>query len=895
MKIPLSTYRIQFNPSFGFKETKNIIPYLKELGITTIYGSPIQQSRNDSQHGYDMVDFSRIDSQLGGEKNFQQLIKQIKNSQMSWLQDIVPNHMAYHTTNPFLYDILKNGNKSTYADYFDIDWQHKDEKLHGKLLFPFLEKPLEDCIQEGLMQLSYEDGKFLVNYHDFSLPFKQDNFHEILSFFLNLVRVDEQSTLPAKDSAKILWLLDKVNKNSYKFSYQFWERLLMAQNYLPAYWKESRKEINYRRFFSINELICLKIEKKNVFDSAHQLILKEVLQGNINGLRVDHLDGLFNPKKYLDRLRKGVADTYIVVEKILKPEEILPVSFSTEGNTGYDFLYYVNNLFCLKRNKGKFFNCYLSFIGKQYDIAQLLRKKKKLILKQQMYGDLRNITNFFYEYHQQFHKNRYPVINWGKLLKALQEIMISLPCYRTYISQTSVKKKDINQLLQIINYTKQVNPELNAELQFISTLLLNLLNKNLNELERKSAIWLVMRLQQFTGPLMAKGMEDTLLYCYHPLLSLNEVGGEPGNFGINKNKFYAFLKKREQKWPYSMNASTTHDTKRGEDVRARINVLSEIPECWQKKLTYWHQLNLSKKVKEKYLLFPDNNMEYFLYQTLIGTLPFSGLIGINEAYIERIQNYLIKAAREAKIYTSWLNPYQPYETILTSFVADILKKENNTFLNDLCDFQKYISYYGLLNSLSQVVLKLTCPGIPDFYQGSELWDFRLVDPDNRQPVNYDHRIKLLQNIRTSIENNENYIYFLKELMHNPEDGRIKLFLIYQLLKLRNKKQDFFLKSSFVPLPVHGKYKNNIISYMRTYNNKIIISLVPRFCTSLVQINQFPLGTDIWENTVVALPKNIGYTGSELISKKTVRLAKLTPVGNILKYFPVAVILSDKEK
>jgi (1->4)-alpha-D-glucan 1-alpha-D-glucosylmutase len=342
-----------------------------------------------------------------------------------------------------------------------------------------------------------------------------------------------------------------------------------------------------------------------------------------------------------------------------------------------------------------------------------------------------------------------------------------------------------------------------------------------------------------------------------------------------------------------MNASTTHDTKRGGDVRARINVLSEIPEYWQKKLTYWHQLNLPKKVKDKSLLFPDNNMEYFLYQTLIGTFPFSGTIAINENYIERIQKYLIKAARETKFYTSWLNPYQPYETILTSFVTDILKKKNNPFLNDLSDFQKYISHYGVLNSLSQVVLKLTCPGIPDFYQGSELWDFRLVDPDNRQPVNYDCRIKLLQDIKASIQNNENF-YFLKELLHNPGDGKIKLFLIYQLLQIRNKEQNLFLKGSFAPVPIHGKYKNNIIAYMRTYNNKIIISVVPRFCTELVRIGQYPLGADVWNNTFVELPKNIKYSGLDLISQQPLKLTELTPVGNILKHFPVAAILTDKE-
>lgn len=894
MKIPLSTYRIQFNPAFKFKEAKNIIPYLKKLGISSVYASPIQQSKAESQHGYDMTDYTRIDSQLGGENNFQKLIKQIQNIQMGWIQDIVPNHMAYHPANPFIYDILKKGNQSAYSKYFDIDWQQKDTELHGKLLFPFLEKPLDDCLRENLFQLSYKSGKFFLKYHDFNLPLKQDSLREVLPFYTDLIPPDKQNSLPATDSTKISWLLDMVNKNNSPSNHLFWQRLLMEQHYLPGYWKDSRARINYRRFFSINELICLKTETKNVFDSVHQFIFKEVQQENITGLRIDHLDGLFNPKQYLERLHKGVPGTYTIVEKILQPAEMLPLNFSAEGTTGYDFLYYVNNLFCQKKNKTKFFNIYHSFTGQQADISQLLLKKKKLILKQQMYGDLNNLTNLFYEYYQQNQKNIFPLISKKNLLKALQEILISFPSYRTYISQSTVSKKETNIILQIINQAKTVNPELKNEFQLIAVLMTSLLNKTLNKAERKKILPLIMRLQQLTGPLMAKGMEDTLLYCYHPLLSLNEVGGEPENFGITKNNFYSFIKKRRRRWPYSMNASTTHDTKRGEDVRSRINVLSEMPVYWQKKLTYWHQLNSNKKTEHESLLFPDNNMEYFFYQTLIGTLPFSGLKGINENYIERIQKYLLKAAREAKVFTSWLNPFQPYETILNSFTKEVLEKNNNFFLSDLCDFQKHISHYGLLNSLSQTVLKLTCPGVPDFYQGAELWDFRLVDPDNRQAVNYNYRIKLLQEIITTMQNNEDYSNMLKDFLNNPEDGKIKLFLIYQLLKLRNREQELFLQGSFSPLPVYGKYKNNVISYLRVYNNKIFISVVPRFCTKLVEINQFPLGTEIWENTFIKLPKNIGHSGCDLINEQPVRLIELTPVGNILKYFPTAVILTNKE-
>jgi len=900
MKIPLSSYRIQFNPSFGFEETEKIIPYLKNLGISDIYASPILEPKTGSKHGYDLADFSKIDPQLGGEKAFYHLAEQIKKAQLGWIQDIVPNHMAYHPSNPFLYDVLEKGQHSIYSEYFDINWQIKDSELKGKLLFPFLEKPLENCLQEKLLQLIYSDTKkqFFIHYRDFRLPLKQQSFQEILSIYIDLMPQEKQNSIPVKGSAKILWLLDRVNKNNSELSYLFWQRLLATQNFLLSYWKNSGKEINYRRFFSINELICLKIETRNVFDEVHRLILQEVRQGNITGLRIDHLDGLFNPKQYLKKLRKEVPDTYTVVEKILQPDEMMLSSFSTEGNTGYDFLYYVNHLFCQKKTKTEFLNSYHSFINQKQHPDQLLLKKKRLILKQQMYSDLKNIVQLFYDYYQQHLKQSYPLLDKKKMLTALQEMMIRLPVYRTYISPSCLNKEEINQIIKMISQTEQAHPGLKNELKYISFGIFNpLLSKKLTIEKKKELMKLIMRWQQFTGPLMAKGMEDTLLYCYHPLISLNEVGGEPEKYGITKRRFYSFMKKRRQKWPYSMNASTTHDTKRGEDIRARINVLSEIPEYWQKKLNDWHQLNLSKKIKKNSLLFPDKNMENFLYQTLIGTLPFAGLTGINDGYLKRIQQYLLKSAREAKIYTSWINPYKPYEEILTAFTANILessKNRDNLFLSDLLDFHQYISFYGLLNSLSQLALKLTCPGIPDFYQGSELWDLRLVDPDNRRPIDYNDRINMLQEIKTSIQNAKNNIYLLKEFLSKPENGKIKLFIIYQLLQLRNREPELFLKGSFIPLSVQGKYKDNIIAYLRTYKNKTLITIVPRFCTKIVKSGQYPLGNKLWKNTSIELPKKTRYSGLEFISQQPIRLAELTPIGNIFRYFPIAVILTDKE-
>ena len=901
MRIPLSTYRFQFTPSFRFEDVEKIVPYLKDLGISDIYASPILESKTGSQYGYDLIDFREINHQLGGEKAFYRLVRQIKKGGIGWLQDIVPNHMAYHSSNPFLYDVLEKGKKSIYGGYFDINWQTKDPLLKGKLLFPFLEKPLKDCLQEKLIQLLYEKGKFYIGYHDFRLPLSYQNIGEILSLFQKQIPDQGQQSIPEREpeNENIQWLLAQVNKNpSHPDTIPFWQELLSRQYYLLSHWKEARENINYRRFFSINELICLKAEGKPVFDAIHQRILAEINKGNISGLRIDHLDGLFDPRQYLERLKRGLANTYLVVEKILQPGEMLPSDFLTEGNTGYDFLYYLNNLFCQKRNKIPFLRIYHSFTGQKLNIANLLLKKKRIILKQQMYGDLKNLAQLFYDYYKQHHlKSRlHPFISYEKLILSLQEIMIRMPVYRTYLSPSHLNKKDINRITEIMTQTRQAHPELTNDIDYLLSAIIHpLANKKLSEKDKNELLQLIMRWQQFTGPLMAKGMEDTLLYCYHPLVSLNEVGGEPATFGVTKNEFYRFVKKRLQKWPYSMNTSMTHDTKRGEDVRARINVLSEIPKQWQKKLYYWHQLNLTKKKKVYSLLFPDKNMEYFIYQTLIGTIPFSGLSGVSRVYTQRIQEYLIKSAREAKIYTSWQNPYVPYEEALTNFTDEILNQvdqKSNPFLNDLFAFHKLVSHYGLLNSLSQVLLKLTCPGVPDFYQGSELWDLRLVDPDNRAPVDYTCRIHLLEDIQS--KQKQDHIALLKELLEKPADGRVKLFLTHQLLKLRNKEPEVFQKGSFVPLSVQGRYKNHTIAYLRTYQNKSILIVVPRFCTTMVKPGQYPLGIDIWQDTYIKLPISIKLTALEWICHQSIQLGNLIPVGKILKNFPVAVILIKKE-
>ena len=938
MRIPVATYRLQFNQSFSFQQAETITPYLKRLGISDIYASPILQSKKGSQHGYDMIHFGKIDPQLGGEKDFQHLSRSCKKLGLGWLQDIVPNHMAYHPSNPFLYDLLKKGKESVYHDYFDIDWHSPIPELQGKILFPFLEKDVMECLKEKLLALHYQKEQLFLQYREFYLPINPQGYREIIHSFLSVEQWPEQSKIYLeKDTYKILkqwkhecnkspanqklqhgeqpikWVLQnfrqKIKKNcklkkaflfwlkqlnhaaleSYPLS--IWHKILSQQYYHLAFWKMASKKINYRRFFSINELISLQVERKKVFNAIHACLFKAVHKKEITGLRIDHIDGLFNPAQYCQRVKTQLPDIYLVAEKILQPEEELPSHFTTQGTTGYDFLYHANNLFCQSENSSRIKQIYQDFIKKNINVSQLQIKKKKMILKQQMDADLQNLTQLFLDYYQKNHLEIFPSLNQINLKQVLTEVMIRLPVYRTYISPLKSNRKDIVLIMGILEKINTIFSELNDEIDYIKTYIIKPVQGKGSTPKKQDLFRLIMRWQQFTGPLMAKGVEDTLLYCYNPLISLNEVGGNIESFGISKQNFFQFIVRR-QYWPHSMNTTSTHDNKRGEDVRARINVLSEIPECWQKKVNHWHRLNLNKKQKIKSHYFPENNMEYFLYQTLIGTLPFAGCRDISATYINRIKNYLIKSAREAKIYTSWLNSNSFYENSLLDFMEQImLPGKDNAFLKDLLSFAKIISHYGILNSLSQLSIKVTAPGVPDFYQGTELWNFNLVDPDNRHPVDFNLRQLHLKEIQQLQEKEP--LCLLKSLLKNPNNGKIKLYLTYQLLKLRHKENDIFRKGSFYPLPIRGKYQHHVIAYLRESKYKGIIVIVPRFLARIVRAGQYPFGENIWKNTSIQLPFPKKETGIDWVSQQTIKINPILKVSQTLKYFPVSVILYTK--
>ncbi|MFW6185810.1 MAG: malto-oligosyltrehalose synthase [Halobacteriota archaeon] len=921
---PISTYRIQFNPSFGFEHVREVISYLSDMNISSIYASPIFKPREGSTHGYDIVDPNQLNPELGTQEEFEILCDELNEFHMGWLQDIVPNHMAYDRQNELLMDIMESGEDSKYYSFFDIQWDHPYESIKGKILAPFMGDFFGESLERGEIRLDYGQNGFFINYFDLSFPLKIDSYATILSHglrnlkrkigehpdytkFLGILYVlrthpdgEEEYDKPGFVK-RMLWELYTKNEDIKDFidhnvllfngtvgesqSFELLETLLREQLFRLSFWKVASEEINYRRFFSINELICLRVEDEEVFNYTHSLVLDMLKKGKFSGIRVDHIDGLYDPTDYLRRLREK-AD-YVIVEKILEPEEELPSFWPVEGTTGYEFIYYVNNLFCRRENEREFDRIYSSFTGMNKSYSELLLEKKRLIIGKHMAGDVENLAlllkNISSKYRHGSDKTLYGI------KRALVEIMAQFPIYRTYTSSTASREKDREFIKEAIRKARRKIPDLQHELNYIQDFLLLELWTSLSEEEKEQFIHFVMRFQQFTGPLMAKGFEDTFLYVYNRFISLNEVGGEPIKFGISIESFHEFNKKRTKN-PHTLNATSTHDTKRGEDVRARLNVLSEMPQEWEESMKEWAEINRSKKKVVEGEEVPDKNDEYFLYQTLVGAYPFDNELS---EFTQRIKDYVIKAIREAKVHTAWIKPDSDYEEAFVSFVDDILEPgDDNQFLSAFLPFVKKVSYPGIFNSLSQTLIKITAPGVPDFYQGTELWDLNLVDPDNRRPIDFEKRKKLLQ----QISEREDTLELIQELLSSYRDGRIKLFLIQRALKARKENMEVFQKGDYVPLEVKGKYQDHIIAFARAKGERWAVTVAPRFVSGLAGVNEmgekyYPLDS-IWEDTHIVIPAGLkplkdSITGIELDGDEKLM------VRDALKYFPVALILGER--
>ncbi|MBD3887137.1 malto-oligosyltrehalose synthase [Phormidium tenue FACHB-886] len=932
MRIPITTYRIQFNSEFRFEDAKQIVDYLARLGISDLYASPIFKATAGSTHGYDVTDPTQLNPELGTQEDFDALVEQLQQHQMGWLQDIVPNHMSYSSQNEWLIDVLENGPSSRYVDYFDIAWNAPFEASQEPILVPLLGNFYGACLENGEIQLQYDENGLSVSYYSLQIPLRLESYTTFLShnlgslgrtlgrrhpYFIRLLGIlyllknlssdiaEKQREDQAAFVKGMLWELYSDSEEIKEFidtnvktfngeagkaeSFNLLDALLSDQFFRLSYWKVGAEEINYRRFFTVNELISVKVEELKVFNHTHDLIAKLVKEGKFTGLRVDHIDGLYSPTQYLERLQEKTGDTYITVEKILQPGEKLPPVWQMQGTSGYDYMNFVNSIFCKTDNEEQFNQIYSALTGNNIPFEDLAVQKKHLILDKNLAGDIDNLAFLMKKIAGKYRYGNDFTINGLK--RALAEVLTQFSIYRTYTNADGVLETDRPYIEEVIQAAKDNASMLVNELNFIEKLMLLQYEDTLTQAEKDQWLYLVMRIQQYSGPLMAKGVEDTALYIYNRLLSLNEVGGNPERFGIPVSEFHDFNRERQECWAKAMSATATHDTKRGEDVRARLNVLSEMPEEWRQQVQRWTAMNRVHKTKLKNALMPDRNDEYALYQTLVGAFPFDE--GEYASFADRVKDYMLKAIRESKVYTAWLRQNSAYEEACTNFVQAVLDApEQNEFLREFLPFQKRVAYYGIFNSLSQTLIKITSPGIPDFYQGTELWDLSLVDPDNRRPVNFEQRLSFLTAIHEQAKADP--LNLIEELLAHKEDGRIKLFLIVQTLKARREYLNVFQNGSYQPLETGGKFQDNIIAFSKQDGNTTILTVTPRFLTDVVHPNEYPLGEQAWADTHLKLPPQTASNWKNLITNQTVGADGVLSIGETLKHFPVALLVNQSD-
>lgn len=891
MKIPTATYRIQFNYEFGFRDARSIVDYLHQIGISDIYASPVFSANPCSMHGYDMTDPGRLNPELGTDQDFQDLSDEIRQRQMGWLQDFVPNHMAYSRYNPWLMDVLEYGPQSPFFSYFDILWDHPDPELNGKVLAPFLGAPLETVITNGQLTLTYDPDGFAVEYYEHRFPVcltsvgaltEQIPQNENTRFLTELKTMTDrdaaqkhkidlyeeyQSASPTQTAIDAL--LEQVNAAP-----ALMRQLMTEQYYLPAFWKTVGEKINYRRFFYINDLICLNLDRPEVFQAVHVSLSEWMNKQVITGLRIDHLDGLRYPGKYLRDLRQTFPDLYIVAEKILEKDEPIPTDWPLQGTTGYDFGNYVTALLCDRNNRDAFMEGYGRFTGLNPDYDELLYQKKKMVIHRHLSGDVDNLirllrrTTTFSE----------PDVPDGELSATLITLIAAFPVYRTYIEDRSVDDADREVLTQAFSQARRHTPERSSLLDRIHDVFLSP-NQTEKDLD------FITRFQQITGPAMAKGFEDTLLYIYNPLVSLNEVGSMPDTFGISPQAFHAFNQNRTQT-PLTLNTMSTHDTKRGEDVRARLNVLSEMPDQWFKKVASWHEINRCHKTDVNDEPAPDRNDEYLIYQTLVGALPVE--TGDYEPFYQRLKDYMMKVIREAKVHTTWVESNEAYEQAVLGFLENLFQHPQSVlFWKDFLIFQQRIHQYGLINTLAQTVLKLTCPGIPDIYQGTEDWDLNLVDPDNRRPVDYPHHMHLLEQIDEL--NRKNKSDCLHGLFLQQNSGIMKLYIIQKTLHLREKYPMLFAEGEYIPLQTKGPHQDHIVAFIRRREQQYVLVVVPRLVSGLVSNGRMPVGKIIWEDTGIVLPSSWRAEGADIFTDRQNAPRDVLLVADILQDFPVSII------
>ncbi|WP_158044436.1 malto-oligosyltrehalose synthase [Skermanella pratensis] len=925
--IPRATYRLQFNKDFQFDDASALTGYMARLGISHLYASPYMKARPGSTHGYDIVDHNAINPELGGEEGFKRLIAALKQAGLGQIVDFVPNHMGVGgADNAWWLNILEWGQDSAYAGYLDIDWEPDRRFLQGKLLIPFLGDQYGKVLEDGDLALKFdaEEGSFAVwAYGTHKLPICPLNYAEILGHdnpdLENLgdafgalptfrPHVERRASELKAELASLVAgkpeVAEAVEVGIKRFtgtagqpdSFRALHELIQQQNWRAAYFKVAADDINYRRFFNINELAGLRMEQPELFELSHQLVLSLVEDGTLDGIRIDHIDGLVDPKGYCIRLReKAPRPFYLVVEKILAHHEHLREDWPIEGTTGYEFTNLVGGIFVDASAEESFNRIYTEFTGQTRSFEDIVHESKIRIMEHEMASELNVLAR---------DAARIARSNWRTadftnniLHSALKEIVARFPVYRTYIDGSAPAESDRRYIdWAIAQARRAVDAADPSVFDFLQALLTgDLVAEPRSGYSRFAVIRLAMRVQQYSGPVMAKGLEDTAFYRYNRLVSLNEVGGHPELFGVSVSAFHHANAERARRWPHAMLGTSTHDTKRGEDTRARINVLSEIPEEWERQIRTWSRMIRARRGDMAGTAPPDKNDEYLLYQLLVGSWP-AELTNVTQpdaallkGYIGRVEGAMIKSIREAKVHSTWAAPNTEYEEAVIAFLHECLDvSRRSPFLEAFVPFQARVARLGALNGLAQALLKLTVPGVPDIYQGSEMWNLSLVDPDNRLPVDYDMHQRALDQLEGELEQDP---ACLPALFDHWQDGVVKLAVTRQALKLRGEKPELFAHGSYEALAAQGAKSDQVCAFARIHEGASVIVAVPRLVARLEDDPD-------WGDTAVVLPTSVGAgRWRNLLTDAVVEAepredGAAFPAGKLMGKFPFALLVPE---
>ena len=890
-RIPTSTYRLQLHKEFTFDDAAAIAGYLHELGISHIYCSPYLQAAPGSMHGYDVVDPQRVNQELGGASAHERFCARLDELGMGQVLDIVPNHMSLGKENRYWWDVLENGPLSRYASYFDIDWRPQEERLRDKVLVPILPDQYGRILQDGNIKVTRSGVRFQVEVSDQTFPVapvslpailhraadyaKSDTLNFLAASFGRLPSPEyvDRRTILARDRDKLvlLGLLERLCAEEPKVAEMIdrsitelntnldaLDDFLNQQNYRLAYWKSADQQLGYRRFFDVNTLIGLRVEREHVFEETHALILDWLQSGVLDGVRVDHPDGLRDPLEYFRRLRERAPDAWIVGEKILEPGEFLREDWPIEGTSGYDFLNAVNGVLVHREGLAELSSIYVDFTAEPGDFEAVAHDKKIAVTQEALGSDVNRLTSLFVEICEANRNQR--DYTRAEIRRAIREMAACFRIYRTYVvpARDEITDEDTACIAEATECARQHRQDIDGGLfDFLRDVLTTAVTG------KKESEFLLL-FQQFTGPVMAKGVEDTAFYCFNRLVGLNEVGSDPGRDGISVADFHSYCEKMQATRPLTMTTLSTHDTKRSDDVRARLAALSEVPGRFRSAIQRWSRLNSEFRIKSSSgVEYPDRNTEYFYYQTLIGAWPLP---------LDRAQDYMLKAVREAKQQTSWVANNKEFEDALNSFIERTLAHE--PFIQKLEEFVARVAEAGRVNSLAQTLLKCVAPGVPDLYQGGELWDFSLVDPDNRRPVDYNLRRQLLEELQQLPGDD-----VAAQIMRRADEGLPKMWIIHHALHLRREHPEWFgSDAGYQPLMAEGSKADHVVACIR---DDSVIAVVPRLIIRL---------DDAWRRTRLTLPEGrwMNRLTREVLTGGSIE------IEHLLRHFAVALLTRETD-